>query len=203
MKMELTIKLTLLAIIRAEQQLGKPFSSIDYTSESDLKTLLYCMALANNETQFTMEEFLNMCENGKQMSAIMTEFERQSKILEQFKNKKSTDSEKGEACFMDEIVATLIVDAGLSAHYVLNEMMIQDIDMYMRAFDRKKREEMESQRLWTYHSMRPHMDSRKFNSPKKLVLFPWEQKEKIDTIKNGNDSLEEFLKGDFIFTKKK
>ena len=57
--MRYNIRLTIKAIIRAEQMLGKPFTDFDYTDREELTRLLYCSVLANNKERMaygTMEE---------------------------------------------------------------------------------------------------------------------------------------------------
>ena len=76
------------------------------------------------------------------------------------------------------IVSVLII-SGLDAHYVLNEMEICDLPLYIEAYEKKRKEEMESARMWTYLTILPHIDARKMeNGAKDLITFPWEEAEK-------------------------
>ena len=69
--------------------------------------------------------------------------------------------------------------AGLDAHYALNEMELCDFPLYIEAYEKKRREEMESARMWTYLTILPHIDVRKMkNGAKDLIIFPWEEVEK-------------------------
>jgi len=60
---------------------------------------------------------------------------------------------------------------------------------------------MENNRLWTYLSILPHIDSKKLDEPKKLIQFPWEMvKEKetsVNNIKCNEEELNDFLKNGF------
>ena len=68
--------------------------------------------------------------------------------------------------------------AGLDAHYALNEMELCDLPLYLEAYERKRKEEMESSRMWTYFTMLPHIDARKMkNGARDLIIFPWEEEE--------------------------
>ena len=92
--------------------------------------------------------------------------------------------------------------AGLDAHYALNEMELCDLPLFLEAYERKKKEQMEESRMWTYLTILPHIDAKKMeNGAKDLITFPWEEKKEATEIsdieaqrfeefmKNGNDFL--------------
>lgn len=176
--MKYNIKLTIKAIIRAEQILSKPFTDIDYTNTDELMKLLYCAALANNPVLFTLEEFKAIAENEKQFATMIKEIEKANLVLDQFTQVANNNVDVGavEPQYIKDLVGTLVM-AGLDAHYVMNEMEISDIPIFVEAYEKNKREEMEASRLWTFLNVAPHIDTKKIQSAKDLMMFPWEEEE--------------------------
>lgn len=172
------IQLTMKAIIRTEQMLSKPFVDIDYSNPDELSKLLYCCVLANNSVAFTYEEFQAISENETQLSTMLKEIEKANLVLSQFSGsqKESVGDNAGSPQYVKDLVGTLIM-AGLDAKYAMNEMELSDIPVYIEAYEKRKREEMEASRLWTFLNVAPHIDTKKIKSAKNLILFPWEEEE--------------------------
>lgn len=196
------IRLTIKAIIRAEQMLKKPFPEIDYTNPDELLKLLYCTVLANNKISFTYEEFKLIAENEKQFSAMIKEIEKANTVLAQFStvNEENNGSGSTEPGYVKDIIGTLVM-SGLSAHYVMDEMEISDIPVFIDAYEKIKRENMESSRLWTFLSILPHVDTKAVKSAQDLILFPWEAEEENqkakEAIERDRDIAERFFSGEF------
>lgn len=200
--MKYNIRLSIKAIIRAEQILSKPFTDIDYTNVEELTKLLYCTVLANNPVLFTFEEFQAIAVNEKQFATMIKEIEKVNNVLEQFtqSNKSGSGEGSGEPQYIKDLVGMLIM-SGLDAHYVMNEMEISDIPVFVEAYEKKKREEMEASRLWTFLSIIPHVDTKKVKSPKDLMLLPWEEEQVIKeaeaALLRDKDAAEKFFSGEF------
>ena len=75
------------------------------------------------------------------------------------------------------IAGLLVVDGGLSPSYVMDTMELWEIPALLDALDRKKKEHLEHQRLFTWMTMMPHLSSDSVGSPEELLPFPWEQAE--------------------------
>ncbi len=200
--MKYNIKLSIKAIIRAEQMLSKPFTEIDYTNIDDLTKLLYCAVLVNNPVILTFEEFQNIAENEKQFASMIKELEKANKVLEQF----ARSDEQGSGGIQDapqyiKDLAGMLIMSGLDAHFVLDEMEISDIPVFIEAYEKKKREDMEASRLWTFLSVAPHIDTKKIRSVEDFFLFPWEveaKKKKAEAEMNANIELfNRFMSGEF------
>ena len=142
--MKYNIRLSIKAIIRAEQILSKPFTDIDYTNVEELTKLLYCTVLANNPVLFTYEEFQSIAENEKQFATMIKEIEKVNNVLEQFtQSGRSGSVEAVEGTqYIKDLVGMLIL-SGLDAHYVMDEMDISDIPVFIEAYEKKKREEID------------------------------------------------------------
>lgn len=200
--MKYNIRLSIKSIIRAEQILSKPFTDIDYTNVEELTKLLYCTVLSNNPVLFTFEEFQAIAENEKQLSAMIKEIEKANLVLEQFSRGTTAQNVEnaGESPYIKELVGLLVM-SGLDAHYVMNEMEISDIPIFVEAYEKKKREEMEASRLWTFLSIIPHIDTKKVKSPKDLMMFPWEEEEAQKaaeaTLLRDKEIAERFFSGEF------
>lgn len=176
------IGLTIKAIIRWEQLRKKSFSLMDYTSKDDVDALLYTTTICNNDgMMYTFDIFRHTLSNEKLIKEMVSKLERETAVLSQFQKKQekadigSTDDSPETIA---DIVSTLIL-AGLDAHYVLNEMELCDLPLYIEAYEKKRKEEMESARMWTYLTICPHIDARKMkNGAKDLIVFPWEEVER-------------------------
>jgi len=183
----MNIKLNIKSIIKFEQFTNKSFNEIDYTNTDDLLKLMYCIVLSNNPEVFTYDEFIELLNSQKINKDITTKFNIELKLIGLFSTKEElvepTEPTETEVLFIKDIAALLIVQAGLDAHYVMNEMNINDIYLYMTAYNNKIKEQMESSRLWTYLSILPHIDGNKINSPAKLYPFPWELEKQVEQEK--------------------
>lgn len=191
--MKYNIRLSIKAIIRVEQILSKPFTDIDYTNVEELTKLLYCTVLANNPVLFTYEEFQSIVENEKQFATMIKEIEKVNNVLEQFtQSGRSGSVEAVEGAQYIKDLAGMLILSGLDAHYVMDEMDISDIPVFIEAYEKKKREEMEASRLWTFMSVAPHIDTKKIRSVEDFFLFPWEiegKKKKAEAEMNANTEL--------------
>jgi len=121
----MNIKLNIKSIIRFENLTGKSFNEFDYTNADDVMKLLYCVVLSNNPESFTYEEFLEVSKNKKISKEITDKFNKEIKIIELFTSKeipKETTVEPTEkvTIFIKDIVALLIVSAGIDANFVMN-----------------------------------------------------------------------------------
>lgn len=172
-------RLTIKAIIRWEQMRGKSFSLVDYADKEDIESLLYVMYITSDKPEYTFEVFKQVMSDERYMNAMSSDLGRIMEVVAQFQKKVVPDlgSTEGSPEYIGNIVYALIM-AGLDAHYALNEMELCDLPLYLEAYERKRKEEMESSRMWTYFTMLPHIDARKMkNGARDLIIFPWEEEE--------------------------
>lgn len=193
-------RLTIKAIIRWEQLRGRSFSLMDYTDREDIVALLYTAYITENGGNYTQEVFSQVLMDEKMFAAMSSEVGRVMEVISQFSRKNGNSvSETDTSTTPDtigSIVSTLIM-SGLDAHYALNEMELQDLPLYIEAYENKRKDEMENARLWTYLTILPHIDAKAMeNGAKDLITFPWEQKPKEETEINDAEveRFEEFLK---------
>ena len=209
--MKTAIRLTIQSIIRTEQMLDKPFSEIDYESQNELTTLLYCMVQTSNPERLTIKEFLILMESKKYAESVMKAFNQESSIIEQFsvkkqvvvaKNGDEVDAEEAPIVYIKDL-AYMLITSGISADYVLNQMEISDLYMALDAHSKAKKEKMESDRLWAFMTMRPHIDGNKFKSPQDIYPFPWEIDEMQTAAKKDLEDntglFESFMRGEIKF----
>lgn len=196
MKIGLTIK----AIIRWEQLRKKSFSLMDYTDKEDVDALLYTTTICNNENRtYTFNTFRQTLSNKKLVREMVLRLERETAVLSQFQKKQEeavSNNAKENPELIGSIVSTLIM-AGLDAHYAFNEMELCDLPLYVEAYEKKRREDMESARMWTYLTILPHIDVSKMkNGAKELITFPWEEEKEVEKeiTEVEIERLEEFMK---------
>jgi hypothetical protein len=193
---------TVRMIIRWEQLMKKPFSQMDYSSKEDIDAFLYVMNVDN--TPYTFEVFKTALENDGIFKDLMLRLDRAMGIMAQFQGTESSDdtkSEGGISCSIGEIVSMLVM-GGLDAHYAMEEMDLCDLPLYIEAYERKRKEELENARLWTYISILPHIDGKKVSSPQVLYPFPWEtdemRRKAEKEMRENEEQLMKFLNGDLF-----
>lgn len=150
---------------------------------------------------FTFEVFRQTLSNKKVAREMVFALEKEISALAQFQKKDKEcklDNQDTAPGRIGDIVATLIM-SGLDANYALNEMELCDLPMFIESYERKRKEEMESSRLWTFFSMLPHIDSKKMkNGAKDLITFPWEEEEAKHeaerAIEEDSERFENFMK---------
>ena len=178
MKMRLNLK----AIIRWEQIRQKSFSLMDYSDKDDIDALLYTTTICNNEDViYTFDVFRGTLSNEKLVQEMILKLERETSVLSQFQREQEKQDIVNSNSLPEMIsgIVSVLIISGLDAHYVLNEMEICDLPLYIEAYEKKRKEEMESARMWTYLTILPHIDARKMeNGAKDLITFPWEEAEK-------------------------
>lgn len=200
--MKYNIKLSIKAIIRAEQMLLKPFTEIDYTNIDDLTKLLYCAVLVNNRVLLTFEEFQNIAENEKQFASMIKELEKANKVLEQF----ARSDEQGSGGIQDapqyiKDLAGMLIMSGLDAHFVLDEMEISDIPVFIEAYEKRNVKIWRPPGFGLFCLSPPPYRYKKIRSVEDFFLFPWEveaKKKKAEAEMNTNIELfNRFMSGEF------
>lgn len=191
-------RFTVKSVIRWEQMRGKSFSLVDYTDKGDVESLLYALDITSDKSEYTFEVFRQVLADERFMNAMLSELGKVMEIISQFQNKVATSdmgNSEGSPDYVGAIVSTLIM-AGLDAHYALNEMELCDLPLFIEAYERKKKEQMEESRMWTYLTILPHIDAKKMeNGAKDLITFPWEEKKEITEISDIEAQIfEEFMK---------
>ncbi len=195
------IRLTIKSIIRWEQLRGKSFYLMDYTNAEDFESLLYTTSMsARGEKTYTFAVFRQTLSNEKVAREMVTMLQQEIAVLNQFRKKleenppENSDSTPG---YISEFVSMLVM-SGLDAHYALEEMELCDLVMYIEAYERQRKEQMEGDRLWTYLSIIPHVGTKRIPIPRDLYIFPWEyeetKKEAQRAIKEDMDDFEAFMK---------
>ena len=171
-----------------EQITGKNFLKIN--SEEDVLVLVYCCLVANNPSLLmTYKVFQNLMKDKKVSKWLTREYEKISEFNAQIKTQpvaepekpKKDDEEKVELN-MTDIASALIVRHGVDAHYVMYEMELWEIQPYFNAADIQRKNDLITQRFWTYLTIAPNINTKKVKSPEELVPFEWEEK-KEDKIK--------------------
>ena len=190
--------LTIKAIIRWEQLRKKSFSLINYADQEDIEALLYTTTICKDGGMYTFELFRETLVNKKLVQEMAYVLDRESAVLSQFQKKVAASdisNSEGSPDYVGAIVSILIM-AGLDAHYALNEMELCDLPLFLEAYERKKKEQMEESRMWTYLTILPHTDAKKMeNGAKDLITFPWEEKKEATEISDIEaQRFEEFMK---------
>ena len=179
------IKLNVASARLFEQISGKSFFNI---GEEDAFKLAYSVLVANNpELNFTFDTFMILLQDKKVANWITREIEKENNFQAQLKFvKRSKLVEKAEEGSEDvealktisEYASVLIINFGMDAHYVNYEMPLYEMEDYFFVAEMKRRNDLSNQRLFTFLTLLPQLDSKKKISPEDILPFPWEQNAK-------------------------
>lgn len=175
-------KLTLRAVLLFEKLTARSFSSLSILDEEDAVTLLYCLQRCEEGgSVLPIDVWKQVLESEAVKSQLYARLERTLEAMIPLSLPEGTapTEETDEATSPDftSIAGLLVVDGGLSPSYVMDTMELWEIPAFLDALDRKKREALEHQRLFTWMTMMPHLSSDSVGSPEELLPFPWEQAE--------------------------
>lgn len=169
-----------------EKLTGKSFFKCE--TEDDALHAMYCSLLVNNEClKMSYDAFMIMLEDERVAQWISDSYLREMKYMYQFARAEGTENQevKDKAedkadLTMEKIAASLIINYGMDAHYVMYEMELWEIPMFSEVATEKYKADMAEKRLWTYLTIMPQIDHKKCKSPEKLIQFPWEKGDKQD-----------------------
>ena len=196
------------ALMMFEKLSGESYFNIN---EVNYVFLLYSMYMVKHPyLNMTLMDFANIFGSNKKVTKqLLKEFEEYMVYIRQFTSSNKTevvdskdkDVEKANTTITD-IVMYLITTCGIDPHYVMYEMELWEIEPYMKFAEMNKKESLEMDRLWTYLNILPHIDTKKCNSPDKLLPFPWEIQEKkekqIKELENNKFAIKNMI-GKSIF----
>lgn len=175
---DIKVRLTMRGICLFEQMSDKSFFKL---SEEDLISFMYCVITACNDFNYSFETFCGMCGNRKIMDFLVKEYEKMFTIISQFnKNEQSQEDEQpqdsGETPSpkITDFCTALVVNVGLDPDYVYDKMQLYEINLYLQRYEEKEKVRLEEQRLWTYLTILPHLDSKKKVKPEDILPFTWE-----------------------------
>ena len=176
--------LTLRAVLLFEKLTARSFSSLSILDEEDAVTLLYCLQRCEEGgSVLPLDVWKQVLESESVKSGLYARLERtlEAMIPLSFTSSEGATSaeveDNGDAPDFTSIAGMLVVDGGLSPSYVMDTMELWEIPAFLDALDRKKKEHLEHQRLFTWMTMMPHLSSDSVGSPEELLPFPWEQAE--------------------------
>ena len=97
---------------------------------------------------------------------------------------------------IERVASYLIVTGGMDAHYVLYDMPLEYIQMFVEGVSERTRKQMENDRFWTWLLLKPHDAKNAYPNPKRLMAFPWERVENANKAVSEAQQLRETM-GDF------
>ena len=192
----ITMRLTIKNIIKWERMRGKTFSEMSYANKEDVLTLLYVTSGKDNEC--TLSQYKEAVTRSPILRKEIKEIEKESAILRQYEGERAetTGESKGNASVSE--MAGLLAMAGIDTAYLMNEMRIDEIPVFMEAYERKRKEEMEQQRINTWFTILPHVNTKKLRRPQDLYTFPWEVDEAKREMEAQTGNLNKFLSGEML-----
>lgn len=185
MKQKAQIHFCLKAIVLWEALTDKSYQSINLQDEEEVLPLLYAMYLAGGGQAVSLELFAeSVLISERVRHELLQEAVRQISLQTSLSPKRLERDEPAPAeerpsqpAKLSPLIARLIVEGGISAEYVMYQMGLWELPLYLKAIEDKRNETMERERLWCYLSLSPHIDHKRVKSPKDLVPLPHERAE--------------------------
>lgn len=176
-------KMTMRALLFFEKLSGKSFFEI--STEEDAEMLKYSILVNSNEDLLMTYDVYKIFASDKKVRKWIDEcYEKAALFIGQIKMEAQKNSEEysnedndSEPMTITRIVYSLIIQHGVSAEYVMNEMQLYEILDLFNAAESKMKSELVDKRFWTYLQILPQIDGKKIKSPEKLVPFQWEKGE--------------------------
>lgn len=179
------LRLTVKAICMFEKLTGKSFYEF---TDDDIVTLMYCAFVSSNNLDYRLSTFIFLLEDERVSKWFGEKFVGIMDYIKQFPQKEEEGEETNESTempFVSDLANALIVQYGVDAHYIMEEMELWQIEAMFRAVENTVKSKYEEERLWTYLTILPQVDGKKLNKPEKLLPFPWEKEEKIKRDENN------------------
>lgn len=189
------IKMTIKSVIRWEQLNQKTFSDINYNDEAEIVSLFYVCSPSREYTSFKefretlkVREIKRMIKDFQNQTAITAQFQTINQVTPKTAKEEQTPQSK---IFIKDVVATLIMH-GLDASFALNEMDLCDLPLFQNAMDKKTKDQLTTQRLWTFLQLSPHLE--KGTKPEDIQSFAWEEiEDEILSKEEIEQSKEEYV----------
>ena len=205
--MDVKVKLNIKACCLYEHLTGKSFFKCN-TAE-DIINILYAMYVVTNDTNITLDLFKSLLENKNVAKAMMSEYNRICKYLEQMHLDKQISNynqgkaaEEGEDITVTQLASALIIQHHMDANYVMYKMEIWEIIPYFQVADNVRKMDLVDKRFWTYLQIMPHIDTKKVKTPEKLFQFEFEKAENNDKLKKDLDEKTQAIKQFFEHQRK-
>ena len=184
-KMKITIK----SICMFEHLAGKSFYKFN---DEDVVTLLYCIFVCSNNLDYRLSTFNYLLEDIRVSKWFGEKFMGLMDYIKQFPQKdvEESESKSDESPYISDLASMLIINYGVDAKWVMEDMELWQIDNLFKAAEEKTKSHYEEERLWSYLSILPHVDGKKLSKPEKLLPFPWEKenrKKKAQTELKNNE----------------
>jgi len=175
-------KLTLRAVLLFEKLTARSFSSLSILDEEDAVTLLYCLQRCEEGgSVLPLDVWKLVLESESVKGELYARLERTLEAMIPLSLPEGTapteETDEDTSPDFTSIAGMLVVEGGLSPSYVMDTMELWELPAFLDALDRKKREALEHQRLFTWMTMMPHLSSDSVGSPEELLPFPWEKAE--------------------------
>ena len=205
--MDVKVKLNIKACCLYEHLTGKSFFKCN-TAE-DIINILYAMYVVTNDTNITLDLFKSLLENKNVAKAMMSEYNRICKYLEQMhldnqisNYNQGKAAEEGEDITVTQLASALIIQHHMDANYVMYKMEIWEIIPYFQVADNVRKMDLVDKRFWTYLQIMPHVDTKKLKSPEQLFKFNWETAENNEKLKKDLDEKTQAIKQFFEHQRK-
>lgn len=198
-----TKKVGVLRVLALHEQLGgRSLFSVGELTDEDAYSLMYaytCLAAGIHSRDVFNDmmktpKFQNTISDG--VGEIVKELTLWGEVMSKGEaSEKQTDEEEDPPTVSD-VVGILVSECGLSPEYVMDEMALWEIPIYLNGLFHKVKSRMEEQRLFAFIGLTPWLDkSGRVSKPSDLLTFPWENEKSKSFVEEHYKSLHKLLDG--------
>lgn len=168
------MRLSLHNIIRWEQLSNCTFSKLSLENEEHLDALIYVVT----KPDILFESFKLIKQSKAYQNEAIAIASEYQQIFQYQTNVEGSENKTNEDGKLSDL-AFFLISKGLDPQWVLHELSLIDIPMLIDAINNEEKNRMESNRLFAYLQMLPHIDSKLVRSPTDILPFPWEIEQQV------------------------
>lgn len=170
-------------------------------TEEDMLKLMHAFACVKHgvvskealDIVLTEERFATEITEG--VETLLRDINLYSEVIATTKEQVSQDTEE---VTLSDVVGLLVAEGGIAPSYVLDDMELWEIPMYVNGINARMRKHLEEQRLFAFIGVSPWLDNKGgAKSPKDILHFAWDE-EGTDAdkfLENNYDDIYRLLNG--------
>lgn len=172
-------------------------------TDEDITLLLHsylCVKSGKAVSDSTLEEIISDTKSCTELMGEVEDFLSEQSVWSELV-KKSTNGDQSDATSItiSSVAGLLVVECGMSPKYVMDEMELWEVAIYVGGLNEKQKKRLEEKRLFTFIGMSPWLgDSGKKLTPQDVIKFPWDDDTPSDSqafVEQNYNELHKILNG--------
>lgn len=172
-------------------------------THSDITHLLHayvCVKSGTAVSESVLNEVMSDTEKGEDLMGEIESFLTELSVWGELVAK---GEERGDVDTADmtviSVIGMLVVECGISPKYVMDEMELWEIAVYIGGLNERQKKHLEEKRIFTFLGMSPLLgNSSKNLTPQDVIKFPWDDDTNNDAqafVEQNYNELHKILNG--------